>query len=328
MKLLEIKTAQYRLLTLAAIRFEDASPDWPVLARAAQLADGLDLLHRGVVLEDSRDARKTQALLRRVFTEAADTTLAAARERVDRELEVAARFKARLTTVLDEDYPVNLRLVPNLSPFLFYRGTLEARDAYSIAVVGTRQASEIGRARAGRMARELCERGVRIYSGLAKGIDTAAHTATLDAGGRTLAVIGTGISKCYPAENKALMERIAENGAVISQFWPSASGATWTFPRRNITMSGLSQATCVIEAGHTSGAKLQARYAYEHGKRVFLIRSLVQDQPWAAKMLADGKATEVEDSAAIVKYLAEPERIVAASAARQQLALDLFSESA
>lgn len=328
MRLLKIGTGQYRLLTLAAIRFEEASPDWPVLARTAQLADGLDMLYRGVVPEDSRDARRTQTLLQRAFTEASDTVLAGARERVDRELEVAARVKAKLTTVLDDDYPVNLRLVPNLSPFLFYRGSLEARDAYSIAVVGTRQASEIGRARAARMARELCERGVRIYSGLAKGIDTAAHTATLDAGGRTLAVIGTGISKCYPAENRTLMERIADNGAVISQFWPSASGATWTFPRRNITMSGLSQATCVIEAGHTSGAKLQARYAYEHGKRVFLIRSLVQDQPWAAKMLADGKATEVEDSKAITRHLADPDRIAAVAESRQQLAIDLFAEDA
>lgn len=325
MKLDKITVAQFKLLTLAAITVEKAMPDWNFLARAAQLPGGLDQLCRGVVTEDSQQARKTLPILRAGLEEAA---LARARERVERELELAQRCGARLTTVLDQDYPANLRLVPNLPPFLFYRGSLEPGDSYSIAVVGTREASEDGRRRAGRMARELCEKGVRIYSGLARGIDTAAHTATLEAGGRTLAVVGTGITKCYPAENRALMERIAEHGAVISQFWPSASGATWTFPRRNVTMSGLSQATCVIEAGQTSGAKLQARYAYEHGKRVFLIRSLVQAQPWAAKMLGDGRAVEVEESATIIEHLAEPARIAAVAASRQQLALDLEPESA
>jgi len=134
---------------------------------------------------------------------------------------------------------------------------------------------------------------VRIYSGLARGIDTAAHTATLDAAGRALAVIGTGISHCYPSENRALAERIAENGAVISQFWPSASAAKWTFPRRNITMSGLSQAACVVEAGSASGAKLQAKSAEQ-----------------------------------IVERMADPKRIEAVTAGRQRLVLDLFAETA
>lgn len=328
--MLEVTPAQSGLLTLAAIRYEDASPDWNVLARTVQLADGLELLHRGIVPEDSRDARATQHLLRLVFGKLAEREkiLAAARERVEREVALAGRLGAKLTTVLDGDYPANLRLVPNLPPFLFYRGTLEPGDTYSIAVVGTRQASEIGLARADRMARELSERGVRIYSGLARGIDTAAHMAALKADGRTLAVVGTGLSKCYPPENRALMERIAENGAVLSQFWPSASAAKWTFPRRNITMSGLSQATCVIEAGSTSGAKLQARYAYEHGKRVFLLRSLTEAQPWAAKMLADGRALQVESTDQIVERMADPRRIEEATASRQQLALDLFTESA
>jgi len=313
---------QRRLLVLAAIRHGDATIDWYVLARTAQLAGGLDQLYRGHIPEDSRAARKSETVL----AAGLEHDLSAAEERVTRELEIAERFGARLTTVLDKDYPANLRLVPNLPPFLFYQGTLEPDDAYSIAVVGTRQATDDGLRRAARMARELSDHGVRICSGLARGIDTAAHTATLDAGGRTLAVVGTGITKCYPAENRALADRIAEHGAVISQFWPSSSAAKWTFPRRNVTMSGLSQATCVIEAGSTSGAKLQARYAYEHGKRVFLIRSLVQSQPWAAKMLADRKATEVDDSDTILKHLAEPDRISAVAESRQQLAIDLFAE--
>jgi DNA processing protein len=312
---------QIDLLTLCALRHGESSPDWSVIARAAQLAGGVDLLKRGIIHEDSRAARTAQAIIRAGLGES-DT----ARTRVERELEHAERVGARLTTVLDDDYPANLRLVPNLPPFLFYRGSLHADDAYSIAVVGTRQAGEEGLRRAARMARELQNRGVRIYSGLARGVDTAAHTATLDSGGRTLAVIGTGITKCYPPENRTLTERIVETGAVISQFWPSSPPAKWTFPRRNIVMSGLSQATCVIEASSTSGAKLQARCAFEHGKQVFLLRSLVAAQPWAAKMLAERKAIEVDDVDAIVSRMARTSRVAAAAAGRQQLALDLFSQ--
>lgn len=313
---------QFRLLVLAAIRDDEASIDWHVLARAAQLRGGLDMLLNGSIAEDSREATRSRRVL-----QAGLIDLTAAQERVERELDVAQRHGARLTTVLDEDYPANLRLVPNLPPFLFYRGTLESADAYSIAVVGTRQASSIGLQRAARMARELSERNVRIISGLARGIDAAAHTETLRVGGRTLAVIGTGIAHCYPAEHRSLADRITEAGALLSQFWPSASAAKWTFPRRNITMSGISQATCVIEAGTTSGAKLQARFAYEHGKRVFLLRSLTESQPWAAKMLEEGRAIQVESSEQITGKMADPQRIEAATAGRQQLAFDLFSEA-
>jgi DNA processing protein len=93
-------------------------------------------------------------------------------------------------------------------------------------------------------------------------------------------------------------------------------------------MSGLSQATCVIEAGSTSGAKLQARYAYEHGKRVFLLRSLTEAQPWAAKMLADGRAIQIESTDQVIERMADPKRIEEATAGRHQLAMDLFSETA
>lgn len=314
-----ISPEQRDLLTLCAIRYEDAGPDWNLVARIAQSPRGLDLLKAGEVPEDSRAARLTLPILRGGLE-----NLETAITRVVRELEHAERVGAKLTTVLDDDYPANLRLVPDLPPFLFYRGTLETQDAYSIAVVGTRQVSDDGCRRAKRMARELVEHGVRVYSGLARGVDTAVHTAALDADGRTLAVVGTGITRCYPPENSGLAERIVQSGAVFSQFWPSASPAKWTFPRRNVVMSGLTQATCVIEASSTSGAKLQARCAYEHGKQVFLVRSLVQTQPWAARMLEQGKAVEVDDVGVILKRMAEPNRVIAASAGRQQLALDVL----
>ena len=152
-----------------------------------------------------------------------------------------------------------------------------------MAVVGTRQPSPGGLGKAGDLSRLLVRQGVVVVSGLARGIDSAAHSATLAAGGRTIAVIGTGITKTYPAENKELTERIVEHGVVVSQFWPSSPPARGTFPRRNVVMSGIAQGTAVIEASSTSGAKMQARLALEHGKKVFLLRSLVMAQPWARR---------------------------------------------
>jgi DNA processing protein len=124
---------------------------------------------------------------------------------------------------------------------------------------------------------------VTVVSGLARGIDTAAHSGALAAGGRTIAVVGTGITRTYPNENTQLCEEIAASGAVVSQFWPSAPPASYTFPKRNVTMSGIAQGTAVIDASATSGAKMQARYALEHGKKVFLLSSLVKRYEWAER---------------------------------------------
>src|SRR5262249_35526727 len=147
---------------------------------------------------------------------------------------------AHLVTVLDEDYPANLRLVPNLPPFLFYLGQLERRDARSVAVVGARSASRGGLRRAAKVAHGLGQHDGAVFSGLAKGVDTAAHIAALDEGGRTVAVMGTGIAvPFYPAVNRPLAQRIlAEGGALLSQFWPSSPAARWTFPQRNVVTSG------------------------------------------------------------------------------------------
>jgi DNA processing protein len=189
-----------------------------------------------------------------------------------------------LVTVADDAYPHNLRLVTDQPPLLFVQGTLTNADERSMAVVGTRHPSANGLHAAARLARDLANRGVTVVSGLAQGVDTAAHTAALDAGGRTLAVMGTGIQSVFPAANRALARRIQENGACLSQFWPSQGGTRWTFPVRNVVTSGLSVGTVVVEAGETSGARLQAQDALRHGKRLFLLSRLVTQQPWAAKM--------------------------------------------
>jgi len=245
-------------------------------------------------------------------------------DRVNAELDAAAEVGASLVTVMDNEYPANLRLIPNLPPFLFYRGDLREEDARSVAVVGTREASDIGIDRATRMSRLLAERGVTVVSGLARGIDAAAHRAALAASARTIAVFGTGITKCYPAENRDLAEQITASGALVSQFWPSRAGGRDTFPRRNVVTSGISQGTVVIEASSTSGAKMQARLAIEHGKKVFLVRSLVTSQPWARDYVDRRGAIEVAEVDEVVARLAPPERVRQATVQQTQLTLSML----
>ncbi|PZG18991.1 DNA processing protein DprA [Micromonospora craterilacus] len=288
--------------------------NWYLIAREAQRRDGLARLLSGELTEESPDAQLAAEAIRE-----ARHQLPEYRQRALTEVESGAQVGARLITVLDQDYPQTLRLIFNLPPFLFVRGAFAEADLRSVAVVGTREATEDGVKRSGRMARLLVEEGVTVVSGLARGIDTAAHWATLSAGGRTLAVIGTGIRRCYPAENRELAEHIARDGAIVSQFWPDAPGATYTFPRRNVTMSGIAQGTVVIEASKTSGAKMQARLALEHGKKVFLLKSLTESQEWARKYVATRSAIKVDDVADVVKQLNDPAKIHAANTRREQL---------
>jgi len=305
-----------RLTLLALCAVKGAS--WHAIARAARRPEDLDALANGHSVERSTEAEKTAHLIL-----AARDSLAEYIERAKREVEAAqARAGARLVTALDDDYPANLRLIYNPPPFLFVRGELRPDDPRSVAVVGTREASEAGLRRARKMAAALVAEGVTVVSGLARGIDTAAHEATLEESGRTIAVIGTGILRTYPSENRDLADEIARRGAVVSQFWPSQPPAKYTFPRRNVTMSGISQGTVVIEASRTSGAKLQARYAVDHGKLVFLVDSLVTDQPWAQKMLdTHREVVRVKEPTEVIARLREPHDVQAVAEGRRQLTL-------
>ena len=300
---------------LALCRVKDVS--WYFVAREAQRPGGLLNLLAGRSSERSTDATETLALL-----QAAREDLPRHRAWVEAMLAELADDGIQLTSVLADDYPANLRVIYNLPPFLTYRGALRDDDTRSVAIVGTRQASQEGVEEASRLAAALTGAGVTVLSGLARGIDTAAHDATLAAGGRTIAVMGTGIRTVYPAENRDLAERIAETGALVSQFWPDTPPTTYSFPRRNIVMSGMGQGTVVIEASATSGAKMQARYALEHGKQVFLLASLVRHHPWARKYLDRG-AIEVADAGEIVRRLQSPEAVQALSDQRRQLTLSL-----
>jgi DNA processing protein len=304
---------QTGLLALCQIK----NLSWYLIAREAMRPDGLARLLGGQVTERSAEASEARRLLAGALPR-----LDELREQATRGIEPALREGARLTTVLDDDYPLNLRAIYNRPPFLFYHGELREDDARSVAVVGTREATAEGVKRAGRMARLLSERNVTVLSGLARGIDTAAHEATLAAGGRTIAVLGSGIRRIYPCENEGLAVRVAESGAVVSQFWPDSPPARWSFPRRNITMSGLGQGTVVIEASATSGAKMQARLALEHGKKVFLLESLVDEREWARSYLERGavKVSRVED---ILTHLRSPEEIRSTREQAEQLSFEL-----
>jgi DNA processing protein len=190
----------------------------------------------------------------------------------------------RLLSILDAEYPARLRGVQQAPPIAFTIGSVIADDP-AVSVVGSRDASAAGLAMAADLARALTARHITVVSGLARGVDTAAHRAALDAGGRTVAVIGTGISRVYPAENRGLQDEIADRGLVLSQFWPEASPQKHTFLMRNATMSGYGLATMVVEAGETSGARAQARMAVEHGRQVILASQVVIRNQWAQQLV-------------------------------------------
>lgn len=252
---------------------------WP------ELTDQVELLGSArAVLDRQIDASGQGALF--------DTAPAMDLESVATEIDGWAQQGMQLVTILDEDYPLYLRLVHQRPPFLFLRGKAVQEDL-RVAVVGTRRPSPEGVSHARAIAGGLAARGVTVVSGLASGIDTAAHRATLAAGGRTVAVIGTGLLRSYPAENAGLQSEIAERGLLVSQFWPDAAPSKATFPMRNAVMSGYSLATVVVEAAYRSGARMQARLALEHGRRVFLLKSLMTHE-WAREYASRPNTTVVE----------------------------------
>jgi DNA processing protein len=223
-------------------------------------------------------------------------------DRLEDQIHVWEKEDIALVTVLDDAYPENLRMVHDRPPALFVRGALEGRDERSVAVVGTRRASQRGLDQARAIARGLVDADYVVVSGLAAGIDSAAHSAALDAGGRTVAVIGTGLRQYFPKANIALQDRIGREHAVISQFWPGQEPRKWTFPQRNAVMSGFARATVVVEASHTSGARMQARLALEHGRPVFLLRSLME-HAWAQTYRERPSVYVVEEGAEVVQHL-------------------------
>ncbi|HVZ49684.1 MAG TPA: DNA-processing protein DprA [Gemmatimonadaceae bacterium] len=190
----------------------------------------------------------------------------------------------------DVAYPAHLYEVADAPPLLFVEGSVDALQLPGVAIVGTRRPSADGIRRAQRAAKALADAGLVVYSGLAKGIDTAAHEAALTSGGLTVAVMGTPINRRYPSENAPLATRIiASGGTLVTEFVPESTTRPWHFIRRNRTMSGLALATLVIEASDTSGARSQAVSALDQGRPVFFPDSLVASHEWARKLVDVGR---------------------------------------
>ncbi|HEX5051774.1 MAG TPA: DNA-processing protein DprA [Planctomycetota bacterium] len=182
---------------------------------------------------------------------------------------------------------------------LFVAGDVDLiRHGRRVSVVGSRAATKEGLARATKLSRLLVERGVVVVSGLAEGIDTAAHLAAIDAGGRTIAVLGTPLDQVFPAENRALQARIMREHLAVSQFEPGSAGGKKCFPMRNRTMALLSDATVVVEAGDGSGTLYQGWEALRLGRALFLLESVVKnsDLTWPAEMLAYGAEVLSEET--------------------------------
>ncbi len=177
----------------------------------------------------------------------------------------------KVITRVDANYPANLQALENAPPLLYVRGDLDDADLWAIAIVGTRRASVYGREVARTVTQDLAAAGVTIVSGLALGIDTIAHKVAVDAGARTIAVLGSGVDQIYPAENRGLAARIAANGAIISEYPLGTRPEAGNFPPRNRVISGLSKGVVIVEAPHRSGALITAKFAADQGRDVFAV---------------------------------------------------------
>lgn len=197
-----------------------------------------------------------------------------------REIEQSEKEGIRILTLEDPEYPAPLKSIYDAPLVLYVRGTLAPEDLVSIALVGSRKPTYYGSTIAERLAVGLAERGVTVVSGLARGIDTAAHRGALKAKGRTLAVLGSGLLRLYPEENVKLAGQIAEQGAVISELPLRTPPDARNFPRRNRIVSGLSLGVCVVEAKLKSGALITSSWALDQGKEVYAVPGKV-DAPHA-----------------------------------------------
>jgi DNA processing protein len=190
---------------------------------------------------------------------------------LEAELQRLDKVDAHILTWANPDYPPNLRQVYNAPPVLYVRGAIEKRDEWAVSVVGTRRASVYGKEAARMLGSGLAAAGVTVVSGMARGIDTVAHRSCLDAGGRTIAVLGCGVDVAYPRENARLAAEISERGAIVSEYPLGTRPEASNFPPRNRIISGLTLGTVVVEASHRSGALITADFSVEQGRDVFAV---------------------------------------------------------
>lgn len=206
--------------------------------------------------------------------------IAVGREAIDvaGELELCREHHIRLLAESQPDYPQLLRTIYDPPGILFVRGSILPSDGLAVAIVGTRHATPYGLAQAERLAGGLARAGYAIVSGLARGIDAAAHRGALKAGGRTLAVLGSGVLNIYPPEHERLAGEVIAQGAVISESPPRSPPLAGAFPQRNRIVTGLSLGVIVVEASDRSGALISARHAMEQGREVFAVPGRIDNR--------------------------------------------------
>ena len=190
---------------------------------------------------------------------------------LDIEFEKLLNSGIRMLTIDDTEYPQRLLTIEYPPPVLFFKGEIMDCDSYAVAVVGTRYITAYGRQIANELGGFLARNHITVISGLARGVDSVAHRAALDAGGRTIAVLGCGVDIVYPPENRALAERVIRSGALISDYYPGTPPEGINFPPRNRIISGMSKASVIIEAGERSGALITAEFAASQGREVFAV---------------------------------------------------------
>jgi len=223
---------------------------------------------KDVFLSSKRDLLSVSGMRERTADNILKTDPLSAAKSIKKSIE---RVGARVVTIADAEYPKLLRETYMPPPLLFVRGELVENDAQSVSIVGSRVCSVEGKRDTIRIAEELARQGITVVSGLARGIDKAAHDGALKGGGRTLAVIGTGIDVFYPEENRSLQNKIASNGAVISIFPPGATPKRENFPIRNRVIAGISAGLVVVEANVRSGALITQGYAREENRDVCVV---------------------------------------------------------
>lgn len=265
------------------------------------------------------------------FAEVAEKIAASrGKEAVKRELVQAEELGVQITTILDPNYPPLLREIEAPPPTLYLKGEKTIDTARTIAVVGTRRSSQYGRAVAGRLAGALGRVGLVVVSGLAVGIDAAAHRGALKAGAKTVAVLGSGFGHPYPASNKKLADQICASGTLVSEYPLDTRPAKWTFPQRNRILSGLSRGVVVVEAPERSGALITARLALEQGREVFAVPGAITSTAsvGANRLIKDGaKLVEtVEDVLEEFPDLSEVNRVDATEVTKSKVALSTVQQ--
>jgi len=241
------------------------------------------------------------------------TQLTTARSQLDptRIVELCQKDQIDILSLADERYPQSLRTITDPPPILYVRGALLPSDSLSIAVIGTRRCTHYGERQTERLTAALVQKGFTIISGLALGIDGIAHRAALGTGGRTIAVLGSGLHRVYPPEHEPLAQKIVESGGcVLSEYPPNHAATKWTFPHRNRIVSGLSMGVLVVEAPLRSGALISARLAGEQGRDIFAVPGSVEssESSGCLQLIRDGAyvTTSVDDILNVLGPMQQP----------------------